>query len=107
VFAAIVSSIEVITFFRIPQVDLNSSCADDVLIIRGGSAVESTTGEFQPAADEITPVDDAVISSGSNEGITILDPVRINIPVMRIIRAVQICAITWWKKPASPDVEFG
>ena len=106
VLIAVVRAVQVIAALRIPEIDLDAGRPENFAIPCRGSAVERANRDFY-FLGEVTPVDNAVIAALKYKRISVLNAVCKNRPLMRVIRAVEICAIARRKETARPDVELG
>ena len=85
---------------------LQSSGAKDFGAPSGGFAVERAHGDFY-FLGELTPIDHTVVAALEDKGISVLDTIGIHVPLVRVVRAVEIGAVAGRQETAGPDVELG
>ena len=106
VLIAVVGPVQVVAVLRIPEIDLDASGPEDFGIPGRGLAVERADRDLH-FLGELAPIDDAVVAALKDEGISVLDAVRVHVPLMRVERAVEIRAVARRQETAGPDVELG
>src|ERR1043166_1901889 len=82
VLVAVVSAVQVIAGFLVPEIDLDAACADDRVVTGRGRTVERPGRYFHHA--ELAPIRRAVVSALKDERIPVLHAVGVHGPVMRV-----------------------
>src|SRR5712691_4571099 len=103
ILVTVVRAVQVIAVLRVPEIYLDPPGTDQGVAARRRHAVEPAGRELHLA--ELAPEHRSVRPPGGNHRIPVLHAIGKRQPVMRVVRAVEICAIARRQEAADPYVE--
>jgi trigger factor len=110
ILVAVIGAIQVVARFRIPEVVLEAAGADHLRAPRRRLSVEDAARHFDLV--ELSPVHHSVIAAGrpwcAHRRIAVLDTFAggVDVPVMGVVRTVEIGAIARRQEAAEPQVDL-
>jgi len=105
VLVTVIRTVQVIATFGVPEVELHAAGPQHIGTTLGQALyVERAEGDLGDA--ELTPVHDAVVATRGFERIAVLNTIRVDAPMIRIVRTVHIRTIGRRQEAARPNVDL-